>query len=143
MRKEKKEQIWWFKKSALEVMETSFLLCFANPARIHNPKMCFFCCCCFFSISFTPWFSHPIQRSAVLSNPLFSLSFAPFHKPILVVLNILPALHRNSLRRKLLSDKSVGRMFMRGGVAKFLNKTCVTEAPSKEAPRCVVAESEH
>lgn len=74
---------------------------------------------------------------------LLSLSFAPFHKPILVVLNILPALHRNSLRRKLLSDKSVGRMFMRGGVAKFLNKTCVTEAPSKEAPRCVVAESEH
>lgn len=36
-----KERIWWFIKSALQVMETSPLLCFAHPARMNNPKMCF------------------------------------------------------------------------------------------------------
>lgn len=51
------------RKSAQEVTGTSFLLCFAHAARINNPKMCFFC---------HPMVSHPIQRSAALSNPLSS-----------------------------------------------------------------------
>lgn len=100
---EKKEGIWCFIKSALQVMETSLLLCFAHPARMHNPK------CFFFHFFHSMVFSSNPKKCCAFKSPLFSLSFAPFYKPILVVLNILPAPPQFT-SRKLLSAKSVGRM---------------------------------
>lgn len=72
-------------KSAPEVTETSFSLCFANAARIHNPKMCFF------FLSFTPWFfsSNP-KKCCAFKSPLFFPALLLFYEPILVVLNIPP-----------------------------------------------------
>lgn len=90
-RREQKERIWWFMKSALRVMETSPLLCFAHPARMHNPKMCFF---------LSPH-GFLIQSKEVLCFQIPSLlsQLCSFLQTILVVLNILPALRRSSLRR--------------------------------------------
>ena len=115
------------KSLALEVTETSFSsLCFANPARIHNPKMCFFS---FFFSFFFFFFFHPmvfvIQSKEVLRFQIpFSSSrlcfFFLFYKPMLIVLNIPPALHRNSRRRENFVEACLC-------VFKFLNKTSVTE----------------
>lgn len=109
------------KKSALEVMETSFLLCFAHPARIHNPKMHFF------PLLLPHGFL--IQSKEVLCFQIPSLlpSFAPFYKPILVVLNILPALCHNSLRRELCLIKALWECSWGVVSPKFLNNTPVME----------------
>lgn len=101
-------------------METSFLLCFAHPARIHNPDMCFFL------FLFHPMVSHPIQRSAALSNPLSSLQLSSFLQTDTRPKYLSCTSPQFTLERTM-SDKSVWRMFKRGGISKFLNKACVTE----------------
>lgn len=90
------------KNSAPEVMKTSSLLCFAYPARIPNPEM-------FFFSSLSPH-GFLIQSKEVLCFQIPSLlpSFAPFYKQILVVLNIPPAFHHNSLCRELCLTKAFG-----------------------------------
>ena len=71
-------------------------------------------------------FCHPIQRSAALSNPplffpaLLLFFFFLFYKPMLVVLNIPPALQPQfTLQEELCGGCSC--------VFKFLNKNSVTE----------------
>lgn len=120
MKEEKTDLV--VKNSAPEVMETSFLLCFAHPARIPNPEMCFF-----FLFPFTPWFSHPIQRSAVLSNPLSSSQLCSFLQTDTRRPKYPACVSPQFTLQRTLSDKSVWRMFMRGGSSKFLNKTSVME----------------
>lgn len=110
------------KKSALEVMETSFLLCFAHPARIHNPKMCFF----FFFLSPHGFL---IQSKEVLcfQIPSLLLSFAPFLQTDTRRPKYPACAPPQFTSQETLSDKSVWRMFVRGGVSKLLNKTSVME----------------
>lgn len=109
------------KKSALEVMETSF-------CSVLHTQQEYIIRRCFFSPSHSPH-GFLIQSKEVLCFQIPSLlpSFAPFYKQILVALNIPPAFHHNSLLRGTLSDKSVWRMFMRDSVSGFLNKTSVSE----------------
>lgn len=115
-------------------METSFLLCFAHPARIHNPKMCFY----FFR---SMVFSSNLQKCCTFKSPLLLPSFASFYKLRLVVLNILPALHPNSLSRKLCLTKVFGECSWEGGISKFLNKTSVMGPFSLHQWRHLAAES--
>lgn len=100
-------------------METCFLLCFAHPARIHNPDMCFF----FFS--FTPWFliqSKEVLRFQIPSSFQLSSFLQTDTRP-----KYLSCASPQFTLERTMSDKSVWRMFKRGGISKFLNKACVTE----------------